>query len=97
MNSKEIYHPQLLALFNNEELDLLTKASILGYDDKGRVNVLVVNTDKFDVEIYTDLSKAKAEKRLLLKSCMKRASHMKIPYTRLIKKHFGVCLKRVKV
>lgn len=48
------YHPKLLKIFSAEELDLLVQDACYSLDKDEQINVLIVNTDKIIVEIFTD-------------------------------------------
>lgn len=59
------YHPKLLKIFSTNELDLLAQDACYSLDKDGQINVLIVNTDKIIVEIFTDCE-AKDEDHALI-------------------------------
>ena len=59
------YHPKLLKIFSTDELDLLAQDTCYSLDKDGQINVLIVNTDKIIVEIFTDCE-AKDENHALI-------------------------------
>ena len=52
--SKNKYHPKLLKIFSTYELNLLAQDACYSLDKDEQINVLIVNTDKIIVEIFTD-------------------------------------------
>jgi len=54
INRNLIYHPKLLNLFTQAELNLLIQDSIYSLDKSDRVDVIVSLNTKIDVEIYID-------------------------------------------
>lgn len=59
------YHPKLLKIFLTDELDLLAQDACYSLDKDEQINVLIVNTDKIIVEIFTDCE-AKEENPALI-------------------------------
>lgn len=55
------YHPKMLAIFTQEELDCLEKESDYSINKDGYIDVMIVNTDKIMVEIFIDCEAKKKE------------------------------------
>jgi len=62
------YHPKLLKIFSTDELDLLAQDACYSLDKDEQINVLIVNTDKIMVEIFTDCE-TKGEDHALIREC----------------------------
>ena len=60
-----IYHPKILKLFNEYELEDIMKDSIYSLDKSKRVDVIVSLNTKIDVEIYTDCEAKSNDKALI--------------------------------
>ena len=69
--SNNIYHPKLLKIFSQDELDLLIAGACYSLDRYGQIDVIIVNTDKIIVEIYTDCEAKEYDHALitLLEDC----------------------------